>query len=256
MPKGRCSICGLETELSFEHIPPKAAGNRKSFRFVTGDDLLKTINSKDRDPWNISGLHYKEVQKGFGMYSLCDQCNNNMGSWYANEYVEIAKFLMGQLKREKVQPNTTAHLSLNIYPLRFLKQICSMAMSISRGVVSRDFGDFLLDKASQNFPSLFSIYMYLYIPGRIKCLGRSIVHTAEDSSSNTANIICELDTFPIGFIMFKDKVPKEVDGIKINNLSNFSYDEKILWSIEIPVLTSNIVFPMDYRTKWQIKFGK
>ena len=35
-------------------------------------------------------LRYINQQKGAGNYTLCKECNNNTGDWYADEYIKFA----------------------------------------------------------------------------------------------------------------------------------------------------------------------
>ena len=39
--KGFCAICGLECELTFEHIPPRAAFNDKPSRMYSMENILE-----------------------------------------------------------------------------------------------------------------------------------------------------------------------------------------------------------------------
>ena len=76
---GICCICGQETDLTFEHIPPKAAFNRFNLRLYDFLDYIVHSNSK-----------YMPAQKGAGKYSLCASCNNLTGDWYGAAYAEFA----------------------------------------------------------------------------------------------------------------------------------------------------------------------
>ena len=71
---GKCALCGQECELTFEHIPPRAAFNSTPTKPVSGEELL----DDDRMPWDTTGLKYTNQQKGMGRYSLCPKCNNEI----------------------------------------------------------------------------------------------------------------------------------------------------------------------------------
>ena len=87
---GTCALCGAETQLTFEHIPPRCAFNNHPAKSYSGDELIKTIAGEKRKPWDLSGLKYSNDQKGFGMYSLCSKCNSYTGKYYGNEYKKFA----------------------------------------------------------------------------------------------------------------------------------------------------------------------
>ena len=94
MPKqehcGVCHICGKYGKLSYEHIPPQSAFNNVKRKVSTLEESLKD-ETENRAPWDIEGLKYQQFQKGIGFYTLCESCNNNTGSWYANAYSSIAR---------------------------------------------------------------------------------------------------------------------------------------------------------------------
>lgn len=71
---GICHICGKKTELTFEHLPPRKANNNRA-KAIVGDELTKHIAGNDK-PWDFSSCKYKDLQKGMGLYSLCQSCNN------------------------------------------------------------------------------------------------------------------------------------------------------------------------------------
>ena len=71
--EGICHLCGTFGQLSFEHVPPRRAFNElkiKSFKFW---DIYCSKKGRDQ-------------QKGAGDYTLCNSCNNNTGSCYAESY--------------------------------------------------------------------------------------------------------------------------------------------------------------------------
>lgn len=63
---GKCALCGKECELTFEHVPPRAAFNSTPARPVSGNEIFKeeVINDKERMPWDTEGLKYQNQQQG------------------------------------------------------------------------------------------------------------------------------------------------------------------------------------------------
>lgn len=125
--EGRCALCGKHTELTFEHVPPKAAFNKDR---VKSYSLLDSINDKDRLPWDVSGVPYTSLQKGSGFYSLCKECNNNTGALYGNAYRSMAYSIAHALSE---YDETTHHaITLTKVPAhQFIKQILSMFCSLN-----------------------------------------------------------------------------------------------------------------------------
>ena len=52
---GNCALCGIETELTYEHIPPRKAFNWLGAKSITGYEIMKLL-SNDRLPWDTDGL--------------------------------------------------------------------------------------------------------------------------------------------------------------------------------------------------------
>ena len=57
-----CHICGEYTNLTFEHIPPKKAGNQTKVNEINGDVLIESLTDHKRLPWDFKGLKYKQKQ--------------------------------------------------------------------------------------------------------------------------------------------------------------------------------------------------
>ena len=123
---GKCALCGQECELTFEHIPPRAAFNSTPTKPVSGEELL----DDDRMPWDTTGLKYTNQQKGMGRYSLCPKCNNDTGSWYGDDYIIVAQIVHSILSKP-IDPKYQGFGIRDIHPLRFIKQVLSMFCSIN-----------------------------------------------------------------------------------------------------------------------------
>ena len=80
---GVCRLCGQKGELSFEHVPPKAAYNDQTvFRM----EVEKFYELED-------GQRPRGFQKrgGWGYHSLCIPCNNMTGRMYAPSFIKWCK---------------------------------------------------------------------------------------------------------------------------------------------------------------------
>lgn len=70
---GRCTICGEETKLSEDHIPPQCCGNNIDTYYIQcTPEFLR--EEKRRKP-----IH---SQNGITFANICEKCNNTMGSKY------------------------------------------------------------------------------------------------------------------------------------------------------------------------------
>ena len=90
---GRCKLCGKETKLTFEHVPPEKAFNSFTVKKYSFEEAIKIL-SGTREPNELKG---KLQQKGSGDYYLCQQCNNCTGSWYMAEYTKFTNTMRNLL---------------------------------------------------------------------------------------------------------------------------------------------------------------
>ena len=128
MPKkkivGKCHICGLHTELTFEHIPPKAAFNDRP---VVNTPFEEIVNADDLD--DITSLKGVINQRGAGGHTLCGKCNNNTGSWYGSDFVKWS--YQGLIVSQSASEVPNIYRLYQIFPLRVIKQIVCMFFSAS-----------------------------------------------------------------------------------------------------------------------------
>jgi hypothetical protein len=93
---GECCICGYIGELTFEHVPPRAAYNDRRVFEAKMESLLG-------GEW-IPGTAVttgRYLQRGAGRHSLCGKCNNDTGAWYGTPYVDFARQALAILFRSK-----------------------------------------------------------------------------------------------------------------------------------------------------------
>src|SRR3989442_1531870 len=83
--KGICAICGKGTKLTFEHVPPKAAGNEESSTIYGIEEWL----SRDLQSGEIPGGYVEP--KGTGAVSICKACNEYSGKWYVPEFAKFVR---------------------------------------------------------------------------------------------------------------------------------------------------------------------
>jgi hypothetical protein len=157
--RGVCCICGNNGDLSFEHVPPKAAYNKATIIEYRWENFTENRKSKGRS-----------LQGGAGAYTLCEGCNNNTGSWYANEYVKWSRACRDVMIYWNKTNITFGTVFLNnVYPLRFLKQIVTCFFSLIGAPGEAAFANsypglaqFVLDKGNTILPSGFRFFINLY----------------------------------------------------------------------------------------------
>jgi hypothetical protein len=157
--QGVCCICGHIGKLSYEHVPPEKAYNTATVIEYEWQDTLITKQGKGR-----------QRQGGIGSHTLCEQCNSDTGSWYAGEYIKWARTGQSILQKWTASNVDESTFSiLNVYPLRFLKQVVTMFFSLvgqySGPVFSANHPQlmgFVLDRQNTTLPDGFRFWMNFY----------------------------------------------------------------------------------------------
>lgn len=251
---GKCRICGKETVLTYEHVPPKRAYNSNTVVEYSLNQMISLIADNERMPWDYSGIKGKYNQKGGGGYYLCRDCNNNTGSWYMDEYVIFANTLGSMIQKEKFKDRSVYDFTLfNLSPLKIFKAVITLMCDTNQNCLGDDrLRAFVLDKDSNDFDSdKYQVYAYLVTPNSTRITGYSVealLHSSEFVGFS------EVAHYPIGFTMYVDK-PNDFQpfGVNITSLVNHKYDEKCSISfLGMPYIQLNSLLPIDFRTKDEI----
>ena len=251
MKQGKCHICQKYSNLTFEHIPPQKAFNDKRAKSIEGDEILKLISESDRLPWDTTGLKYKAKQRGMGMYSLCNSCNNLTGKYYGNEYIKFAHTIAKIIFDNDVSDKKTLEVELDgVYVSRIAKQVLSMFCSIYPGFTKTYpiVKDLILNKnLTLEDYSKFRITMFILNEFKIGYNGI----TALLQGNGKIKTVAEIDAFPFGFILELEPKEESLDA-DITHLLSYKYDEKYDLEMKIHIRERNITFPTDFRTKEEI----
>ena len=248
---GKCKLCGLEKELTFEHVPPKGAINDTPSKRYSQAEIIQRLNETE---WKI-GIDFSKTrwernqQKGNGGYYLCEDCNNNVGSWYMDEYARTAKIFDEVIRAKQMQVNDKISVTLkDVHPLRLIKAIMVMFCDIlPEGSISQGLRDYLLNRESRSFNvNEFGFFMYLAAPALHKenplCL--SVMNGGEILEFS------EIVRYPIG-VQMVHKMPAayKPDGVLINQLAEYNYNESRNIRFEgIPYLNTESPFGNDFRS--------
>lgn len=248
---GKCSICGKEDRLTFEHIPPRSANNNIETRVLTGNSFIKLVTSSDRLPWDYDGLEYEILQKGNGLYSLCESCNNITGAYYGNEYVKIAKSIASFFvnNKDKFVKAGGASIKIDFYPQRFIKQVLSMFCSTTVGLNERYpvIKDLLLEKEMMLNDYDFKVSLFYLKTEKYGYSGP----ICSCSKKFGVRMFSELDLFPFGFVFDYDKNIDDDSMVDITSFLSYKYDEKDTMTIIAPIYERVMPFSLDFRSKEQ-----
>ena len=251
---GKCHLCGKQSKLTFEHIPPQKANNNREVHVIQGDTLMKHIGGVKK-PWQLDGLRYKNMQRGMGGYTLCESCNNLTGEWYARDYSKFAN-IVGYLLTNKVDNEKIQSFGVEIkdmYPLRIIKQVlCMFASTLHPEFLDAnvELRDFILNKESQKLDKLkYRISMYAIKEPRNRWSGLNVMF-----SENVIRTIAYMDLYPFGFVLELNPKEENFDYVQdITNLAtDYDYNFKGTLHMTLNILERNTMYPCDFRTKEEI----
>ena len=224
--EGICHLCGKYTELTFEHVPPKSANNKERAKLITGREIFNTKKLQS----GIT-LRYINQQQGAGNYTLCKECNNNTGDWYAKEYIKFANEI-GYILTNEVNIKTAKGIGLDsnkLYFQRIMKQILCMFLSTIQTEYAMEFKDireYVLNKNSTEFNSdKYRVSMYLLKNYEISHSG-ILGLLLKDKGETAIRKVAIMNLYPIGFILEIDPPKKNIDDTTdITKFTTLEYDE-------------------------------
>ena len=260
---GTCVVCGKRTNLTFEHVPPKATGNHSQQAIIeTMSDNFTELLSKE-DNWESvleKANRRKTSQKGRGDYTLCSKCNNFFGAQYVKSYVPFSNELAyvfqqknSEYAASSINNRIDVNLKLRINPFRFQKQVLSMLMSAGGGAFKEDFKDYLLDVSNTDFPAdKFKIIMNGNLDQKIFSQTGQLISANLNGEQNMTNLIASIQSFPLGFSLIKidkENYQKDFDnGIDITSWFKYSDSEHVI-SITLPTFVKSQPFPYQLTSK-------
>lgn len=241
---GDCHICGQHGELTYEHIPPKAAYNNRPVLIAYGRQLFEGRG--------IDKLDKEKLHRGAGGYTLCGQCNNDTGGWYGRAYVEWVHQTATVLERAKGAPSL--FYPFRIYPLRVIKQIITMFFSVNSPEFRKRvpyLEQFVLGKHIRHLPPDIGIYAGYTVNGHSRSAGVSGILDGSGYSPQTY-VVSEIAFPPFLFVLTLDCPCPDGRLVNISSFSSYSYDDIRTFDLRLPVLPVHTAYPADYRTKREI----
>jgi len=249
---GQCHICGKQELLSFEHVPPQAALNKNKMLMMQGVEII----GKETPNWISNGKTKEPFQGGIGEYTLCNSCNNNTGAWYGRHFVNFVNYgLKNTINVQKHNKQILEVRFLNVNPLMVIKQILAMFFSINFSTFSncnRQLRDLLLEKNKRYInTSTYSIGIYVLVGDVGRRIGLSGITDIFKHESRTLSELCHP---PFGYVL--EINPSRTNKSPYCDITYFANDFEPNsirdFTLQIPVLESNSIYPADYRTKEEI----
>jgi len=242
---GICHLCGIQTKLSFEHVPPQSAFNDQGILRSTFEQMLENEHPDD--------FEGRQQQRGAGGYTLCEKCNNDTGLWYVPAFTSWAQQAMRFVIGTRGRP--TLEYPFNLFPLRVLKQVICMFFSVNGTYFQKAHPDlvrFTLNKESRDLPERVRVYAFYTFSNRSRSSGVTAVAKGFGSGNSTIHAFSEITFPPFGFVLTVQSDPPQPGFCEIFGFSQFEYrDWRCGITMRLPLMPIYTVFPGDYRTRGQ-----
>jgi hypothetical protein len=246
MIKGICKLCSQNTDLSFEHVPPKVTNNKNTkYVSIPLEEYYKIDNLLETNPKG------KIKQGGIGYNSFCRNCNSFLGTNYVPAYEKWVRAGYQLLSNSEI--SYIRYQITEIEPLKILKHIISMFLAINDNWYLESYpelAEFVSNTTSNVLPEKFRVFTYLNKDGNI----RYMKHQTVGDFSNGYIINCSEITFPpYGFILTLDYSNQNIKNLTdITGFKTLGNNNKLLMNFDMYQLPTHINIPMDYRTKKEI----
>jgi len=236
---GHCHICGDFGPLSEEHVPPQRAFNNMPFVEISFTQRLALGPDDVPDG--------RKRQGGIRFTSLCRQCNNDFGSWYARAFIEWC--YQGMFILEKSGGNPRLVYAHDIYPLRIVKQLAVMFMAINSdrfrlSDTVRDLVPILKNKEAKGLPDNVRFYAYFNMQGKPRYTPKAGLY---DIARRNMSVFSEITYPPFGYIMVLNGKPPNSRLFDITHFARSEYNERRTSYLDLPVLPTHLGIPGDYR---------
>lgn len=237
-----CHICGTVTNLTFEHVPPRAAFNDRPIVGRKFEELLQG----DIDKLNDSKGQI--FQRGLGSYTLCSDCNSKTGAFYGNAFVDWA--YQGLCLSEHAEIAPSLYHVFQIFPLRIIKQIICMFFSVNHSGFNRahpELVSFVLKKEHKYLPSKIKIYAFFNRSSKGRQHG--ITGNMNFFSRDSLRLFSEVAFPPFGYVLSINSPPPDGRLTDISYFANYKYNEWKDIPLKLPILPVYSPMPGDYRDR-------
>lgn len=235
---GTCRLCRKEGKLSYEHFPPRSAFNDQPIKLIK--DSERFFMNQDFENWQPQSGDQEVLQRGLGAFTLCQSCNNKLGRWYMNAYVELARCAEPYASG----PPTCDRFPVEITesPLKIIKSIFAIMVSIApEGYLDQNpwLRKTLEDKESKSFDrSQFRIEIAI-MTDRARIRGSSGLsggmHIDELLNGKPSlRMVTDLSFPPLAIVLNLGNHRSDHRLLDITDFADGDYDEKRALTLPMP----------------------
>ena len=141
----------------------------------------------------------------------------------------------------------------HIFPLRVLKQIVAMFLSVNVpgfGRRNQELVKFVLNRHTQYLPPRYRFFTYYNLSPRLRLHGLTV---KSNIFTRESTIMSEISFPPFGYLMTVDSSPPDSRLAEVSHFSRFQYDEQRTLYLQFPFLPVVSPLPGDYRSVDEIR---
>jgi len=236
--QGVCHLCGQVSRLSFEHIPPKRVFNDRPLVLRTVDDMARRWKGPSR------------FRRGMGRRTLCEACNGRTADLYGEAFAEWTRQALSFVGR--IGPNPVLSLPFDIFPLRVLKQVLTMALAATGAGEPRRCGELqrmILCPHQRYLPYEYGVFAYFNPTGGHRLAGNVAVLRTNRGLVNY--VLAEVAFPPMGYCVVRldaqdPSIPRQEGLCDIGFFSRFGYHERRTVWLTMSKRTPAGPFPLAY----------
>lgn len=243
---GICKLCGKETELTFEHVPPRSAFNDKTINIYRGEDIFDYIKCDEVDKIDMMNVKHKISQKGSGDYYLCASCNNFIGAKYNNEYCRLlyglVKFIAESFELEElIEDNEISLNSEEFDSMAVFKQIMAMFCDISPICYNdKELREFILNENSTAFNfQKYQLFAFIALGPHSRTMGSSTLLIKTRQGDLKIVQCAEISAYPIGFQLYvsdeQDVFELDIKEQNITQFAKYPYGSKHSFNLSLKI---------------------
>jgi hypothetical protein len=227
--------------MSYEHVPPQAAFNNRKVVLATADEYW---NRGQAQGLKVRGDY---LQRGHGVYTLCERCNNTTGDWYGRQFVEWSRRGM-ELFDKTGGRGDVIHFG-RIRPLPVIKQITTMFLAMEGyggfRIANINLVRFVLNQEARYLDPRYRFWMYFVGPG---CLRRTPLCSVINTNTGQTTTGIEFSFPPFGYMLTLDSVPEDKRLFEITPFARYRYGEMDYIQLSLAVLPTHGPMLGDYRS--------
>jgi hypothetical protein len=243
MRYGKCSLCGLEGDLTFEHVPPKKAFNDRRTISLPFDQAIRLGPDAP-----VKG---RVQQGGVGGHTLCQSCNSDTGRWYAPSLIDWCYRGMEILERSRGRAEIF-HIR-SCHPLRVIKEIVVMFCSVNAEMTTAQpwIRRFLLNTHARDWDPEWRVFVYYNLEGKLRYAGGAGMINFKTGGMT---VMSEINYPPFGYVLVMNGADAPDPRLtEITHFARYGYDEIAELMMPMSVLPTHLVYPGDYRTRDEIR---